>query len=245
MEAIGLIPVRLQSKRLPGKALLDIDGLPLIIHTAKRAALSKKLKKVFVCTDNNKIIQACKKYDVPYIKTKKNFQNGTERIASLAKKFKNKIIVDIQGDEPLINPSHIYEIIKFHKKNLKKIDIVIPTIKSSFNSPDTVIRVLSSASGRVMYLSRSKIPHLYSDSVSFIKKHLSIISFLSSSLINYSKLKKSYYEKIEDIELLRAVENDMKIYSFSLEGNSFSVDIYDDYLKAKEAMSSDPIRKFY
>jgi len=245
MDAIGLIPVRLQSKRLPGKALLEIDGLPLIIHTAKRASLAKNISDVFVCTDNGKIINECKKHKIKYIKTFSNFQNGTERIASVAKKFKKKIIVDIQGDEPLINPNHIDEIVKFHKKNIKKIEIVIPTIKTTHNSPSSIIRVLSTKTGKIMYLSRSQIPHPYLENVSYIKKHLSIISFTSNSLMKYSKLKKSYYEKIEDIELLRALENDMKVYSLDLKGSSFSVDIYDDYIKAQTAMYSDPIRKLY
>lgn len=245
MKAIGLIPVRLQSKRLPGKALLNIDGLPLIIHTAKRATLAKNLSEVFVCTDNNEIIRECKKYNINFIKTSSNFQNGTERIASVAYKFKKKIILDIQGDEPLINPNHIEKIIEFHKKNLRKIDIVIPTIKSPYNSLPTIIRVMSSKDGRVMYLSRSKIPHQYTENVNYIKKHLSIISFSSGALAKYAKLERSFFENIEDIELLRALENNMKVYSFDLKGNSFSVDIYDDYLRAKTAMSSDPFRKLY
>jgi 3-deoxy-manno-octulosonate cytidylyltransferase (CMP-KDO synthetase) len=69
MKAIGLIPVRLESKRLPGKALLDLDGLPMIIHTAKRALLAKELDQVYVCTDSNKIINVCKKFKVKFIKT--------------------------------------------------------------------------------------------------------------------------------------------------------------------------------
>ena len=245
MDAIGLIPVRLESKRLPGKALLDIDGLPLIVHTAKRAQLSKKLHKVYVCTDSTEIIKACVKHNINYIKTGKNFENGTERIASVAKKFKKKIIVDIQGDEPLINPAHIDQIVEYHQKNQRKIEILIPTIKSLYNSPETIIRVLTSKSGRVMYLSRSNVPNLYIDNIAYIQKHLSIITFLSEAFQKYSKLKKSYYEKIEDIELLRALENDMKVYNINLEGNSFSVDVNDDYLKAKIAMSNDYIRKLY
>ena len=80
-KVVALIPTRLESKRLPGKALLDIDGYPIIVHTAKRAMLSKMIDKVYVCTDSQEIIKVCKKYGINTIKTKKNFKNGTERIA--------------------------------------------------------------------------------------------------------------------------------------------------------------------
>ena len=73
LKSIGLIPVRLESKRLPGKALLDLDGLPIIVHTAKRAQLSKMLDEVYVCTDSIEIIKICKKKKIKTIKTKKKF----------------------------------------------------------------------------------------------------------------------------------------------------------------------------
>ena len=244
-KAVGLIPTRLESKRLPGKALLDLDGLPIIVHTAKRAALSKNLRDVFVCTDSKKIIDVCKKYNIKTIKTKKNFSNGTERIASVAKKFKDNLIVDIQGDEPLIKPDYIDKLIKIHQNHKLKPDIIIPSIQVNYHCDETIVRVLGSNSGRIMYLTRAKAPHQYKNFVNFISKHVSVISFNKSALIKYSKLKKTFYESIEDIELLRAVENDMKVYTTKLEGNSFSIDVNDDYLKAKVSIKNDPIRKLY
>ena len=244
-KIIGLIPTRLESRRLPGKALLDLDGLPMIIHTAKRAMLSSSLKEVFVCTDSDKIIKICKKYDVKFIKTQKYFNNGTERIASVIKKIDCDFVVDIQGDEPLISPDYIDQVIKFHLKVQKKADIIIPCIEANYDSPHSVVRVLSSSNGRIMYLSRANVPHQYIGFAQNIFKHLSVISFSKQSLLKYSKLKQSYYEKIEDIELLRALENDLKLFTVKLNGKSFSVDVNDDYLKAKIAIKSDKIRKLY
>ena len=158
IKSIGLIPVRLESKRLPGKALLDLDGLPIIVHTAKRAQLSKLLDEAYVCTDSKEIIKVCKKNKIKTIKTKKNFFNGTERIASVAPKFKNSIIVDIQGDEPLIKPNYIDKLIKFHKKIINKAEIIIPTIEMRHDSDSTNVRVLKSKSNRVLFLSRANNP---------------------------------------------------------------------------------------
>ena len=245
LKSIGLIPVRLESKRLPGKALLDLDGLPIIVHTAKRAQLSKMLDEVYVCTDSIEIIKICKKHKIKTIKTKKKFSNGTERIASIAPKFKNSIIVDIQGDEPLIKPSYIDKLIKFHKKLIDKAEIIIPTIEMRHDSSSTNVRVLKSKSNRVLFLSRAKVPRQYIANIKTISKHVSVISFTYNGLMKYRKLKKSYFEQIEDIELLRAIENDMQVYSVKLEGDSFSIDINDDYLRAKIAIKTDDIRKLY
>ncbi len=244
-KIVALIPSRLESKRLPGKALLDIDGYPIIVHTAKRAMLSKMINEVYVCTDSDEIIEACKKYNILTIKTKKNFKNGTERIASVAKKFKNYLIVDVQGDEPLTSPKTIDKVVNFHLKNKFNPEIVIPTRLMSHDSSETNVRVLSSKTNRIMYLSRAKIPYNYKNSVSFVDKHVSVITFSYSGLMKYKTLKPSNLETIEDIELLRALENDMRVFSFKIKEKSFSVDINDDYLKAKIAMSNDPFRKKY
>ena len=110
MKKIILIPTRINSKRLPAKALLQIEDIPLIIHTYKRACMSKLANDVYVCTDSVKIIEVCKKYQAKFVKTKSTHKNGTDRIAEAAKKLnlKNKdLIIDVQGDEPLINPSDI------------------------------------------------------------------------------------------------------------------------------------------
>ena len=238
-KIVALIPTRLESKRLPGKALLYIDKYPIIVHTAKRAMLSKSVKETFVCTDSEEIIKVCKKFNVPTIKTGKNYKNGTERIASVAKKFKDYLIVDVQGDEPLTNPRTIDKLVNFHLNSRFKPEIVIPTRTMSHDSSETNVRVLSSKSNRIMYLSRAKIPYNYKNSESFVQKHVSVITFTYKALLNYKKLKPTKFEEIEDIELLRAIENDMRVFSFKIKESSFSVDINDDYLKAKIAMNED------
>lgn len=123
---LGLIPSRLNSKRLKNKPLLEIDGLPIIVHTFKRALLSKKIDRVIVCTDSNKIVDVVKKYGGEALLTNKKHKNGTERIFEVSKRFKNlEYVIDIQGDQPLFDPRAIDKTIEFHRKN-KKYDIVLP-----------------------------------------------------------------------------------------------------------------------
>ena len=121
-KILGLIPSRLGSTRLTKKALLDIDGLPMVVHTAKRAQLSKKLTRVIVCTDSNLIGKECGKHNIEWFITSKRHINGTERIAEVANKIKSDLVVDIQGDEPFIDPNHIDQLIDFHLKiNISKL----------------------------------------------------------------------------------------------------------------------------
>ncbi len=238
MKTIGLIPVRLKSKRLYQKSLLPIRGLPLFVHVYKRAKMSKLLDELYVCCDDKKIIKISKKHNIKCLLTSKKHTNGTERILEASNKIKKRydFIIDIQGDEPLLNPTHIDQVINFHKKN-KKIDIILPSLKSESKNNPNIIKIAKNKENIVLYLSRNTIP--YCDKKNFIDKHLSIISFKPSALIKFGESKRTKLEKIENIELLRALEIGLKIKSFDLKGESFSVDVKKDYLKAIKKMKND------
>jgi len=246
MKVLGLIPSRMGSTRLPEKALLPISGLPLVIHTYRRAKLSKLLDKVMICTDSKKILSSAKKYKSSAIMTSSHHLNGTERIAEgyLRQKTPFDLIVDIQGDEPLISPYHIDQVIKFHKKNMDA-DIVLPTLKIKLPDNPNIIKVVSNKKKEVLYLSRSKIPFEFKSKSNFYFKHLSIISFTPQALLKFANSKQTFLEKIEDIELLRALEIGLKIKTLNLEGDSFSVDVLEDYYRAKDKLRKDRIFKKY
>ena len=200
---LGLIPSRLNSSRLKEKPLLKIDGLPIIIHTLKRALLSKKLDKVIVCTDHKKIYNEVKKHGGNAIITSSKHRNGTERIAEVAKKFKAKLIVDIQGDEPLVDPTDIDKVIDFHLKN-KNFDIMVPSMITNKPDRNSLVKVLFNSKGKVLYFSRAKIPYNFKNKKIKYYKDLSIVSFTQKALLNFAKFKVGKLEKIEGIELLRA-----------------------------------------
>ena len=246
MKILGLIPTRLGSTRLPSKPLLEINGIPLIIHTYKRAKLSKKFNDIIICCDDKKILNIAKKFKAKCVLTSKHHNNGTERITEvlLKQKILYDLVVDIQGDEPLISPDHIDKVIDFHKKNLST-DIILPTLKIKLADNQNLIKVVTDNKKNVLYLSRAKIPLEFKKKNSFYTKHLSIISFKRDALIKYSSAKKSNLEKIEDIELLRALEIGLKIKTVDLVGDSFSVDVMEDFIKAKEKFKTDKILKKY
>tara|TARA_B100000029_G_scaffold477734_1_gene523097 strand:+ start:4099 stop:4851 length:753 start_codon:yes stop_codon:yes gene_type:complete len=241
-----LIPTRLNSRRLPAKALLPINKLPLIIHVYRRAKLSKKADDVVICCDEKKILNAAKKYGAKAILTSKHHTNGTERICEAYKKIgKNyKLVIDVQGDEPLVSPTHIDKVISFHLKNLDA-DIILPNLKLKAGNNTSIVKVVSNKKNEVLYLSRANIPYQFKEQNKYIKKHLSVISFKPDALIKFAKSEKSLLEKIEDVELLRALDIGLKIKTINLTGDSFSIDVFEDYTKAQYRIKKDKYFKLY
>ena len=246
IKVIGLIPTRLNSSRLPQKALLLIHKIPLVVHTYRRAKMSKKLDDLFICCDDKKIYQTVKRYGAEAIMTSKHHKNGTERINEAYKKIKKKydIVIDIQGDEPLISPFHIDQVINFHKKNLET-DIILPTLKIKVKNNTNIVKVIKDKKNFVLYLSRGNVPFEFKKRVNSYNKHLSIVSFRPESLEKFALSSKTPLEKIEDIELLRALEIGLKIKSLNLNGDSFSVDVPEDFERANTVMAKDKFFKLY
>jgi len=242
---LGLIPSRLNSKRLKEKPLLEIDGLPIIAHSLKRAKLSKRLDEVIVCTDDKKIVDVVASHGGKAVLTSRKHKNGTERIYEVAKKIKAELIIDIQGDQPLIDPKAIDKVIDFHKKN-KHFDIVFPCmlVKKNVNSRN-LVKVIFSDKGKIIYLSRAKTPFDFKDKGIKYFRDLSIISFKPTALKKYSQMKMGKIEKIEGIELLRAIENNLNLGTFVIRGSSFAVDVNQDLMRAINIMPKDRIRKLY
>jgi 3-deoxy-manno-octulosonate cytidylyltransferase (CMP-KDO synthetase) len=246
LKKIILIPTRIESTRLPGKALLLIDNIPLIIHTYKRAILSSLKDDVYVCTHSKEIIDVCKKYNANFVKTGSSHINGTERIAEASRILRlgsSSIIVDVQGDEPLIDPKNIDQTLKFFLKN--RFDIVVPHLEIKEKTSKNIVKILVDKNNKVNWFSRSNIPYFFNSVTEKYLKHLSIIVFKNSVLQKYSKIKKTKYENIESIELLRALEGGFSIGSPKLKGDSFSVDVINDYQKAIYYFKKDKIKQNY
>lgn len=241
---LGLIPARLNSLRLPDKALLKIDGLPMIIHVLKRAQLSKKLDKIIVCTDSKKIIELVKEYKGQAVLTSSKHNNGTERISEVSKKMNCKQVIDIQCDEVFLNPKDLDDLIDFHKKN-KHFDIVVPHSQITKKTDKNVVKIVSNSFNRVLYMSRENLPFSYKNKKLIYSRHLDIISFKPEVLTKFSTLCKSYNEQSESIELLRALDNNLNVGTFLIKNKTFSVNTPSDFLKAKKLMKNCKIRKQY
>ena len=243
---LGLIPSRLNSKRLKEKPLLKIDNLPIVVHAYQRARMSKKLDDIIVCTDHIKIKKIIEDIGGKAILTSPKHKNGTERIYEVAKKYKNlKLVVDIQGDQPLIDPNAIDKTIGFHEKN-KKFDIVLPSMPVKYNQDNpSLVKTTFTKKGEILYFSRAKTPFDYRKKKITYYKNLSIVSFKPKALKKFYYSKMGEIEKIENIELMRALENNLKLGTFVVKGSDFAVDIQADIFRAVEVMKKDKLRKKY
>ena len=244
MKVVGLIPSRLRSTRLPSKALLMIDSLPIIVHTMKRAQLAKSLDDVYVCTDSEEIANVVRSHGGKSIMTRSEHTNGTERIAEAAESLDADLFVNVQGDEPLVDPSHIDRVIAEHAKH-PEWDILVPSLPIARPEDPHIVKIVHDVNYRIIFMSRSVIPQPFYHRPSFFLKHLAFISYKPEALQKYASLKPTPLQISESVELLRALENGMVLGTILLDGDSVSVDIKEDYTRAKVLMMSDEFRKLY
>ncbi len=246
-KVVALIPSRLKSRRLPNKSLKLIGNLPLVIHTYRRVKMAKKIDDAYICCDSPSVMKIAKKYNAKAILTSKKHKCGTDRIFEALKRLKKKNfsqIINVQGDEPLIDPLNIDKVINFHRK-FKKYDIVLPNLPTKFKKNFNIVKIIFNKKREILFLTRAVAPHQFRKNTETIFKHLSIISFTPSSLEKYARAKRTKLEIIEDVELLRAIDIGLKIKTFSLKGDSFSVDVKENLIEARKKMNSDKYYKLY
>ena len=243
MRIVALLPARLKSTRIKEKLLQKIAGIPLILHTAHRAKLCALINEVIICTDSKKIQKISSKNNFRVLMTKKKFQNGTERIASIVDKVKADLIIDVHADEALLNPNNLTKLINFYKKN-HQFDIIVPHKKSSDPRDKNVVKLVFTKNNRVLYFTRSKSPYPYKKRGDYFH-HLDIISFKPKVLKKFASLNASNLEIIEGIELLRALENNFKIGTFKILTKTFSINTPSDLNLAKKKIRGDAYLKKY
>lgn len=235
MIKVGIIPSRLQSNRIPEKALVDICGLPMIVHVLKRAELSIELDKVYVATDSEKIAQVVNRYGGECIMTSSEHQNGTERTAEAIKYINGDVFVQIMGDEALLNPEHISSSIN----GLDGADACFLVTKFNKENSPGDFKVVLNTNDEVMYISRGDIPDSTRNNVEYRLKAYHITTFTRDILEKYSEMKKTPMENVEDHEFLRLIENGYKIKAIKVDSSSISVDYPEDLEYVIKEMSND------
>ena len=239
-----VIPARYSSTRLPGKPLIEIAGIPMVIHVARKAKLSGA-DEIIIATDDERILQTVNKYNFKAIMTNSNHISGTDRIHEVVDKMKwsdNTIIVNLQGDEPLIDPILIRKVTEGMIKN--KIDYA--TAAAVFSNYDDFknsnnVKVILDQNDYAIYFSRAMIPFQkkFEDitTTNYSYHHIGIYGYTAEFLRKFCKLPKSNLESIEGLEQLRAVENNLKIKIFKYQGNqTIGVDTEEDLKKINKIL---------
>ena len=243
-RVVAIIPSRLESTRLPKKALVDILGIPMIVHVFKRCLLAKKLDGVYVATDSIEIKEVVESFGGKVIMTSSEHQTGTDRIAEAAQTIEAEIIVNVQGDEALVNPQDIDRVVSVLQASPHTNVAILVTPFNKKNSPSD-IKVVVNENNDVMYLSRADIPSNARAKDPLLLKAYHIVPFRKDFLLLYSKWEKSRLEQIEFNEYLRILEKGHTIKAVQIESDSISVDTEEDLDYVIDKMKKDDLMLEY
>ena len=225
----GAIPARYASTRLPGKPLRLLAGRPLIEHVYRRAQEVKSLDRVVVLTDDERIGQAVSDFGGEFEMTPEGCASGTDRIAYAAQSWDAAAVVNIQGDEPLIEPEAIEKVAVHLRANTDDpmVTLATPTTSNDPENPD-VVKVVVGLQGQALYFSRSPIPNLRNAAGASSLRHIGIYGYQREALMLLAQLEPSPLEIRESLEQLRALENGISIRVLTVEHAWQGVDTIQD-----------------
>lgn len=228
-SVLGVIPARFASSRFPGKALVSLNNKPILQHVWEKACLATCLAQVIIATDDQRIFDAARDFGAQVVMTASHHLSGTDRVSEAAAAQDCDIVVNIQGDEPLIDPAAI---------NLAAqalIDdpaLVMSTLKRRIDVPGeitnpNVVKVVTGFSGDAIYFSRCPIPYNRGVNEAYFK-HIGLYVYRKDFLLNYSSMPVGPLERAESLEQLRALENGHRIRVIETQYESLGVDTPED-----------------
>lgn len=247
---VGIIPARYGSTRFPGKSLALIQDKPMIQWVYERATRSRYIERVIVATDDERILQTVRSFGGDAVMTARDHPTGTDRIAEVARSLTCDIVVNIQGDEPLIPPEMIDQaitpLIQDHAIQMGTVSKQIENDNEAFDP--NVVKVVVDHQGFALYFSRSPIPwnrNAWAGIKNLDKlrlehamyKHIGLYVYRKDFLLSYASLPQMPLEKVEMLEQLRAIEQGIKIRVVTTEHESFGVDIPEDLGKIQKLLN--------
>jgi 3-deoxy-manno-octulosonate cytidylyltransferase (CMP-KDO synthetase) len=239
-KAVGIIPARWNSTRFPGKPLHPVAGKPLLRRVWERCRMAKILDSVIIATDDMRIAQAAFDWGAEVALTSPKHDSGTDRIAEVARQAKEfAYIINIQGDEPLVDP-HLIDRLVEKLRSDRKIDIVTaahPFADPADASSPHQVKVVVDPSGCALYFSRAAIPFPRNLSRINYLRHQGIYGFRRDALLQFVKWKPTPLERVESLEQLRALENGVKVHVLVTAKGSPGVDTPQDANALEQKLS--------
>lgn len=228
--AVGLIPARYGSTRFPGKSLELLRGLPVIVHVCKAASRARKLGDVYVATDDQRIYDTVVKHGFKAVMTRNDHTCGTDRLVEALTKLEKApdIVVNIQGDEPLIDPAAI----DLAVTALEESGCDWSTLKHRITAEEAMnpnkVKVVCAQNGEALYFSRSPIPFARDNYAAEYFGHVGLYCYKREALLKFAALPSSPLEKAEKLEQLRALENGMRIVCATISHAAPGIDTPED-----------------
>lgn len=237
MKVVGIIPARYESSRFPGKPLADICGKPMIWWVYRQCKKVEDFSDVYVATDDRRIYDVCESLNINVVMTATSHKTGTDRVGEVATKIQADLIVNIQGDEPLLEPETIRKAIEpFYEKD----DLLISNLMTKITDPVdlvnyTVPKVIVNREGKGIYLTRATAPYPKGSIDFSYYKQVSVYGFKPEALKFYCEYGRKYgkalVESIEDIEILRFIENGYYVQYIEVDSETVAVDTQNDLNK--------------
>ena len=255
-EAVAIIPARYSSTRLPGKPLLLLARMPMIMHVVERASRARLVSRVIVATDDERIASVVEAHGGEARITSPNHTSGTDRVAEVAAQLDSEFIVNVQGDEPLIEASTIDAaigpLIEDPEIQISTTSEPIGSVEDVFNP--SVVKVVTDVRGFALYFSRSPIPYVRPAAgrtleeslrddpalLSNYRKHSGLYAYRAEFLRRFARMEPSPLERLEALEQLRAIENGFEIRVVGVEHRSIGVDTEQDYERVKRLIEENP-----
>ncbi len=257
MKAIGVIPARWASTRLPGKVLIDIAGKPLVQHVWERAQACRSLNEIIIACDEPHVLERCKAFGAKAVMTKKDHPSGSDRVAEVVKNFHGGIVVNIQSDEPLLEADLIDGLVTALKEDIESV-VATPVKRISseaeFLNPN-VVKVVMDKNGHALYFSRAPIPFrrdradvrtwdVGRTDVDVLTsggyfKHLGLYAYRNEFLSSYCRWPKSFLEEEEKLEQLRILEAGFRIKCVETSVETIGVDTPEDVERVIKILRAD------
>lgn len=240
MKIVGVIPARYQSSRFPGKPLALICGKPMIWWVYQQAAKVTAFDELMVATDSDKIFNVCQELNIPVAMTKDTHPTGTDRLGEIAEKSNADFFVNIQGDEPMIEMAAIQGIVDY-KLAHSEVDVInaMSPLKPDQDVNDlSIVKVAAAKNQDLIYLSRSPIPGSKKGEKVEYKRHLGLYGLSREALLFFAHTERGYLESIEDVEMLRFLENGYRIKILEVNSETLGVDNPEDIAKVEAVMKS-------
>lgn len=232
MKVVGIIPARYRSSRFPGKPLVKLLGKPMVIRVAELTSNVLGKENVFIATEDHRIADAVSNYGYKTIMTSETALTGTDRVCEAAQQINADIYINIQGDEPLLNPDDIIKILEEKKRFPNEvINGMCPILQGEDPANVNLPKVVSNEDRRLIYMSRSPIPgsKFKNNDTDVFRKQVCIYAFNKKELNAFANFKrKSFLENLEDIEILRFLELGIPVRMVETSGSSRAVDVPED-----------------
>ncbi|MCP4694211.1 MAG: 3-deoxy-manno-octulosonate cytidylyltransferase, partial [Desulfobacterales bacterium] len=238
-------PARYDSSRFPGKPLADILGRPMFWHVHHRAQQCAALDTVVLATDDDRIFSKARDLGVPAVMTRKDHPSGTDRTLEAAERLgaaDDAVVVNIQGDEPLLEPGMITELTSpFRDPEARVATLARPISAAEAESPD-IVKVVLGEGGKALYFSRAPIPYPRDQGRGAYYGHVGLYAFRMEALRRFAALGPGRLERIEKLEQLRLLENDIPIHVVETTRVSIGVDRPEDLDAVRELLEKQGFR---